>query len=162
MNNDAFRAAMDKALYYLGFRSRTKKQMHDYLVRKEFDQDTIEQVMERLCEYGYVNDYEFAQQVARTQLQQNRKGKRAIQQKLWQSGVEKEEIEQVLETIDMDHEKEAALYWVERLRPKLESDPKGRDKMYRRLSGKGFCYESISYAMRYFDVEERGDDFDAP
>lgn len=162
MSDDVFRSAMDKALYYLGFRARTKKQMQDYLIRKEFDENTIDQVIDRLCEYGYINDYEFAQQVARIQLQQNRKGKRAIQQKLWQSGIEKEQIAEVLETVDIDHEKEAARYWVERLRPKLEIDPKGREKMYRRLASKGFGYESISYALEYFCVEDQGDNFDAP
>lgn len=162
LKTEAFRAAMNKALYYLGMRARTEKQMRDYLHKKQIEADIVEAVMERLCEYGYIDDVRYAQRMIETQMQNDKKGKRAIAQKMWQAGIKDEEARAALEGIDEEAELEAARYWVAKLAEKLRDDPKCREKMYRRLAAKGFGYEIAAQAMREYrqKVEEEAVDFD--
>ena len=44
---DEYEQAMNQAMYYLGVRARTVKQMEDYLIKKQHDEHTIARVMDR-------------------------------------------------------------------------------------------------------------------
>lgn len=141
------RAAMDKALYYLGLRDRSKKQMSDYLFRKEFSEDIVEEVLDRLAEYGYLDDERYAKRLIEDQTKIRKKGKRATAQKLWQAGIDKETANEALEQLNEEDESVAAAFWAEKLWPRLREDPKGREKLYRRLLSKGFSYDIVKQTV---------------
>lgn len=147
MEQEKRQKAMDCALYYLGFRARTKKQMIDYLKKKEFEEAIIAVVIDDLLRYNYLNDERFAKGLMESQLSQNKKGKRAIQQKLWQAGIERETMEATLNELDEEKEMESALYWVQKWCIQLQHDSKKREKIYRRLASRGFTYTTIVQAM---------------
>ena len=46
MKDEYSEQAMNQAMYYLGVRARTVKQMEDYLIKKQHDEHTIARVME--------------------------------------------------------------------------------------------------------------------
>ena len=57
---DDAKKAMDMSLRYLQYRSRSQKEMEDYLEGKGFDRDIIDEVIEKLRGYGYIDDLAFA------------------------------------------------------------------------------------------------------
>ena len=54
---------MDAALTYLGTRMRSEREMLTYLKKKEYTPDEINQTMERLKGYGYIDDLAFAKEL---------------------------------------------------------------------------------------------------
>ena len=157
MQDETFSRAMSMALRYLGIRARSEAEMRQYLKRKEWQDDVIDAVLERLREYGYMNDGNFAQGMVNLQSKTRRKGSYVVEQKLYQAGVKKEDVQEALEEIDEETELENARYWVERFASSLareEDMQKRRQKMYRRLSGKGFSYDVIRQACRDWEQSE--------
>lgn len=159
MGDDQTSKAMGQALRYLGFRARSEAEMRQYLQDKEYGEDVIDQILERLRDYKYLDDDQFARGVVSAQSGYRRKGSRVVEQKLYQSGVDKESAQSALGEIDGEKELENARYWVNKIAPALERDElqKRRQKMYRRLSNKGFSYDIIREACRGW---EEGETFD--
>ena len=153
MQDDKYREAMDKALRYLGFRARSRMELRQYLARKDYEEAVIDEVLERLQDYGYVNDAQFARSMASSQSNFKRKGSRVVEQKLYQAGVDKETAQMALEEIDEEQELENARYWAAKIGPALagEEPQKRRQKMFRRLSSKGFSYDVVSRACREWE-----------
>ena len=57
--------AMNRALGFLGYRARSEKEVRDRLRRYGYGDQTVEGVVGRLKELGYLDDKEFARLVAR-------------------------------------------------------------------------------------------------
>lgn len=57
--------AMERALHVLGYRSRSEGEMRTRLLRAGYAQGTVEEVVSRLGELGYLDDEEFARNAAR-------------------------------------------------------------------------------------------------
>ena len=73
---------MDVALTYLGTRMRSEREMLTYLKKKEYTPDEINQTMERLKGYGYIDDLAFAKELIRCKTALRPMGRRALQQAL--------------------------------------------------------------------------------
>ncbi len=52
--------AFNYSLKYLSFRNRSIKEIRDYLLRKNFIEETINSTIERLAKLKFVDDEEFA------------------------------------------------------------------------------------------------------
>ena len=72
------RGAMDAALKYLGYRSRTRAQMEEYLRGKDFPTDTIDDVVEKLIGYGYLDDQRYAREYMESKLRERPMGRMRI------------------------------------------------------------------------------------
>ena len=57
---DAYARARDAALRYLASRPRSEAEVRQYLARKGFDDPTVNRVIGRLHEWGYLDDEAFA------------------------------------------------------------------------------------------------------
>jgi regulatory protein len=77
--------AMGRALNLLGYRARSEAEVRDRLRRYGYVDETIEVVVLRLQELGYLNDSEFARQKAREKAR--RYGPRRVSVELRKSGV---------------------------------------------------------------------------
>jgi len=53
-------SALSKALKYSSSNLKTKKQIRDYLKKKEYNSQTIEYVIEKMSEYNYLDDEAYA------------------------------------------------------------------------------------------------------
>jgi regulatory protein len=80
--------AMSRALNFLGYRARSEKEARDRLRRYGYGEGTLEGVIGRLKELGYLDDEEFARYVAREKAR--RYGPRRISAELRKSGVDAE------------------------------------------------------------------------
>ena len=80
--------AMNCALHFLGYRARSESEVRERLQRYGYAEGTVELVVERLRELGYLDDEEFARLKAREKAR--RYGPRRVSVELRKSGVDAE------------------------------------------------------------------------
>ena len=80
--------AMNRALHFLGYRARSRREVRERLRRYGYGAETIEVVVGRLEELGYLDDEEFARAAAREKAR--RYGPRRVLGELRRSGVDAE------------------------------------------------------------------------
>lgn len=135
--------AFDKAINLLGRGMKTKKQLMTYLKDKGYMPKVCDYVLEKLGEYNYVDDLQFAK--CYTKMSSKSKGKRAIAFEMKQKGVSDQIIEECL--CDLDDQKEVALSLAQKYLKNKPLDQKTKEKLYRHLLSKGFSHEECFYAM---------------
>lgn len=77
--------AMNRALNFLAYRSRSEKEVRDRLVRYGYGGDTVDGVLGRLAELGYLDDEGFARTAAREKARKY--GPRRVSADLMRGGV---------------------------------------------------------------------------
>jgi regulatory protein len=87
--------AMNRALHFLGYRARSRKEVCDRLRRYGYGEETVEVIVGRLEELGYLDDEEFARTVVREKAR--RYGPRRVSADLRRSGVDAEVAQEVVE-----------------------------------------------------------------
>lgn len=87
--------AMSRALNALGYRARSARELRERLVRAGYLGETVDEVVSRLEELGYLNDEEFARELAR--LEARKYGPRRIYGDLRRAGIEEEAAREVVE-----------------------------------------------------------------
>lgn len=133
-----------KAIHYLSFGLRSKKEMKDYLLKQgensSINQELIETILEKLEVQGYLNDLEFAKAYVRTKSQLNRKGPRLIQQDLLKKGLKDDDIRQALDEYSKQEIHENIHRLADKfIRSKSKLPPKMLEgKLYQHLLTKGF------------------------
>ncbi len=139
--------ALQKAADYALKTLKTKRQVKDYLIKKGYSEEVVWQTVDKLKEYGYIDDKEyskrFIESTSKTQ------GKRLIEYKLMMKGVRKEDIESAYETAETDDTENARILCEKYLRHK-EKTKENVLKAYKYLIGKGFSYEQADYAIAPF------------
>lgn len=78
--------ARERAIFYLARFARTSKQVADYLARKQFTPDQIQDALSYLTEHRYLNDDSFAESFIRQKIDR-RDGPYKIKQMLFQKGI---------------------------------------------------------------------------
>ncbi|WP_312643557.1 RecX family transcriptional regulator [Hydrogenoanaerobacterium sp.] len=153
------RRTRERALYLLGYKSHTKKELTDKLT-KTSDADTAAEVTGRMEELGLVNDEDYAERYARQLANSKGYGMSRIRQELYKKGVDKELIEDTLEqlaqTVDVD-EKITAI--IERKYARYLGDKKGVDKTINALIRLGYRYDDIRRVLNTFEIPQ-ADDYD--
>ncbi len=144
--------AMSRALNLLGYRARSEGEIRDRLRRREFGDDTIGAVLERLRELGYVDDEEFARDLVRQRAR--RYGPRRISADLRKGGVDPETADRaVREEFDARSELEDALSAVARRYNERGSDAQAR-RVLGFLTRRGYSAEvCVEVARMYRDSD---------
>lgn len=144
--------ATSKAMWLLGRREYSKKEMFLRLKQDKFDEDVASEAVETLADASVIDDERFAYNFAYN-LKVNRKlGKRAIITELCLKGVSKEIAENTAEEICDDEVSSAAE--IIRLKYKsFASDEKINRRMFAALQRKGYSYNVIREAMDLIESE---------
>ena len=147
--------ALDGALYYLGLKARTRHELELYFKRRQYASEVIAAVMERLEDYGFVDDEELSRRAVES-LSHQKMGRGAIERKLRMRGVDKETAREALEDYDPEEERESAREMARLLWEKYRRDelPKRKQKTAAALARRGFSWESIRDAMRGLDCSD--------
>ncbi|HSX52908.1 MAG TPA: RecX family transcriptional regulator [Patescibacteria group bacterium] len=137
--------AYDRALGLVAIRQRSKWEITDYLKRKKYEQEEIENILNKLSRAGYVDDLAFATAWVNNRRLLKPISKRKLIQELRQKRVSSEIINQVLaadETIEAEvlHE----LVVKKRQQTKYKDDL----KLMQYLSRQGYNYGDIKEAMQ--------------
>ncbi len=149
-------AAFSQAISYLEKFLRTEKQLREYLKEKGYLDESIDEAIEKLKEYGYINDELFAESYIRTY--QNKKGKKKLKFELMQKGVDGEVVSQKLdELLDDDASFDCCLTMLKKYLKNKPVDKKLRAKAFNHLASKGFESSIILKALNeaLFDENEQ-------
>lgn len=141
--------ALQKGLNYISKAIKTKKQVVVYLKGKGFSDKAVYYTIDKLKEYDYINDKEYA----KLYLENNRSaGKRLVDYKLMSKGVNKNDISLARNEVNEDFLEMAERLVDKRLRNK-EITQENLQKTYRYLIGKGFSHEEALSVIKKYDKE---------
>lgn len=136
--------AFNKTMNYLKSALKTRKQVREYLNKKEYNKITIDYVLDKLTEYGYVSDEQYALSYIETY--KNKYGPLRLKANLIQKGVDKELVDKCLETnLNSDDELDSGLEKVaSKYLKNKEITPENIAKLVRFLSYRGYEFDSIN------------------
>lgn len=129
------------SLHLITRRSHSKHELQQKLHCKGYNDDSIEKVIQRLEEYGYINDTKLANSLFHKYLQANKYSIKQIHYKLKQRGLPDAILSEITKNHDDIEEWQSALKIVN-VRFK-NFDTVTKEKMYRYLASKGFSSSSI-------------------
>ncbi|MBE7090122.1 MAG: hypothetical protein E7362_04900 [Clostridiales bacterium] len=137
--------ALKKAMKYVSGSLKTKKQVITYLRGKEFTDNAVFYAIDKLQEYGFIDDEEFARRYIESASVS--KGVKLIAYKLMEKGISKEIVEKVMSEINPETKQSALNLAQKRVKGKEITSDLIR-KTYAYLISKGFSYEDADYAIR--------------
>ena len=139
--------AKEFALKLLSFRPRSRKELKDRLKKKGFEQEAIEQTLNRLEELNLIDDHKFASMWVEEKLRYRPTGRRVLEQELYLKGIDKDIISEVLDKVYSDiDEKDLALKLFEKRKKqyaKLDEDVAKR-RINNLLLRRGFSYQTVA------------------
>ncbi len=145
--------AKQKALRYLSIRPRSKKEIRDYLSRKEYAGSTAERIVAKLESLHLLDDAAFARMVCRDMLAKKPAGEKLVRQSLFRKGVPKDLIDTVAaEFFSPEAELLLAVQAAERQRLRVDRGSKKLDtvqfkkKILDYLVRRGFNFETAMSA----------------
>jgi regulatory protein len=111
----------------------------------------VEEVIDRLREYGYLDDAKFAQSYASLRLRERPIGRRRLQRDLWLKKVDKETVDTALDEVFETTPEEELIDRAIAKRVRLRGKPKTREdakKLFDHLLRQGFGFELVSEKVR--------------
>ncbi len=121
--------------------------MHDYLVKKGYSEEDINEALKQLTELHFLDDKDFARLFAESR-QRKGKSKRTIEFELKLKGINKEEARNTLETTQSDF-KTALDYISKRLKQFERYEPEEKQKkIISRLRMRGYSWDTISEVLK--------------
>ncbi len=151
------KTASDLALNYLGYRTRTKKQLCDYLKRKGFDQSVIEEAARKMEDYRFLDDEDFARQWVQSKKTGKPTGRRKIAYELKLKGISQEIVESTLDSLTIEDEQKQAARLAEKAVIKYEDLPyrERMAKISQTLMRRGFDWEIVSWVLRHLPQDDQ-------
>jgi regulatory protein len=154
-DKDEFETSLNRALHFLSFRARSEQEMQTYLHSKGYDTSLIEAVIARLKEEKLVNDLEFAKNWLDSRQRFRPRSKFLMKLELRQKGVAEQEIEQALQTSELD-DFELAMQAGRKLIPRYQRFDKleFNRKLASALQRRGFSYSIVKECLPIFWEEK--------
>lgn len=140
---DARERAIQQALLFLSYRSRSESEIRQNLRKHEIPEDIIEQTLQRLRQDGLANDDQFAQAWVENRSTFRPRSRRMLAMELRQKGLADEAVSSALEDVDDEAlAYEAAQKRILRLKDMEWVD--FRKKLSEFLARRGFSYSVIT------------------
>ncbi len=120
----------------------------------------VESVIERLREYGYLDDARFAHSYASLRVQQRPIGRQKLQRDLWLKKIDKKTADEALDQVFESTPEEDLLDRAIEKRIRLRGKPKTRaeaKKLFDHLLRQGFAFELVSEKVRAI-LKDEGED----
>jgi regulatory protein len=145
-SQDSRNKAYNHAIFFLGFRARSRTEIEKYLRDKKYSAETIAETIERLAQEGYLDDTAFAEAWVEERERFKPRSGKALRYELRQKGVDEAAIETALSDLDEDE-----LAW-RALEGKLRqwrglAEPDFKKKALAFLSRRGFDYHTARDAV---------------
>ena len=146
--NCQYKKAFDYACRILSVSPKSQMELVKKLKAKYVD-EVIDEVINKLKEYGYIDDTEFSRMWIEERKRLKPAGKRKIAQELRAKGVDKQTVEDALQQFIPD-DLDAAAEIVQKKINRAGGFPEDRrelQKLYRYLLYRGFDYDTIRQAL---------------
>ncbi len=145
------------AYSFASYKPRTKKQIYDKLVTLDFSQEEIAQSLVFLEEYNLIDDYEFSRKFIQNRLLTKKIGELKIKQELASKGVDKNTIEQAIESFyPKENVEELINAEIDKKIRQISRKPKEKQylALFNYLLGRGFKIEDIKKAIaKHFEKQ---------
>ncbi|KXZ40130.1 regulatory protein [Alkalithermobacter thermoalcaliphilus JW-YL-7 = DSM 7308] len=144
ISNEMYLKAKDTALKILSSSSQSEKNIRQKLLKKDFEAEIIDKVINFLKEYNFLNDEDLAKRIVSDNINLNKYGKNKIKYNLVNKGIDEKTISKTLcEMVDEDVEFENAMYLAKKKLEKIKDTDKNKvyKKLAYHLSYKGFDFE---------------------
>ena len=154
------RRARERALHLLDFRSHSRKELYDKL-KKNYDEEICQTVVDRLTDAGLLNDSEYAERLVELCLNKHY-GKMRIKAELKKRGIDNDTASEALENADIDPQEEI-IKLIDRKYARYLNDEKGVTKTTNALVRMGYTFSQIREAISTYMDEyesEYSDDLD--
>jgi regulatory protein len=148
------RAAFNRGIYYISKVMRSKKQVRDYLVKKGYEQPAIDYALDKMSEYGYLDDMAYGRMIMSHQINVKHTGSFAAKAELRKKGIPEDIAESILSEYDDDSQFENAKIQYSKLERKYSREQdakKKRQKIGQAMARRGFDWETIKKAERFFE-----------
>lgn len=136
--------ALSKATDYVSKYLKTKKQVKTYLLNKGYNDKIIYQVIDKLVEYNFINDKEYAKRYIEGNC--NKQGANLLKYNLMMKGLKKEDILSIYDESEIDS-KQIAKDIAQKKIKNRELTKENLSKVYRYIISKGFSYEDANFAI---------------
>lgn len=146
------RRTFDRAVNLLTYKPRSIEELRTRLLEKDWTNAAIvDAVIEKLKQYDYLNDAQFAKSFAASQIRQKPIGKRVLKMKLAGKKLDKETVEAAVEKALEETPEEEIIERAIEKRLRVKGKPETREdakKFYDYLLRQGFSYDLVSKKMR--------------
>lgn len=145
--------AFQLAIYYLSFRPRTQHEITTYLLGKEYDEKIINNVLEKLIHYKYIDDRQYTISYISNSIEGRKKSINTVKSELIKRGVSIEIIDELITLfspkINLDIAKEIShKYFYQKSNLPFNQL---KNKLSQLLIRKGFTWEVISECLNDLD-----------
>lgn len=145
-----------RAMHLLADTARSEKGLREKLRQGHYPEDIIEQAMDYVRSFGYLDDRKYAESFVLSRKES--KSRKEIYAALLQKGVSAEQIQEVLDEVYAEEgEKEAIRKLIlKRHVDVLQANEEELHKLYGYLARKGFRYEEIRKAIEEMNADNDG------
>lgn len=140
--------AFSRLLDLIARRPRSIWEARDYLRRKGYEEELIEQIVARVQKIGYLDDFDFARRWAESRRLLKPISSKKLMFELRQKRISDDIITQVLQQADDDYDERAVL---RELIVRKQSRYPDDQKLIRYLAGQGFRYDDIKAVLADLD-----------
>ncbi len=138
----------DYALYLIEFKDRTERELRDKFREKGYDKNDIEDEIEFLKNYGYINDKRYAEHFTHDAINIKKWGKMRIRTELLRKGVDRETVDNTIEDAFFEVEDDLVLKQMQtRFKNSDFSNIKERTRIFNFFMRRGFSSDEIKGAM---------------
>ncbi len=154
MDEVLFKKAREKAIHFLGYRARSRKEMIDKLKEEEYPEVIIDKVLDMLESYNYINDYSFAESYTKTRIKSKGIGLDRIKYELRTKGINSNTIHEVLENLtdelEIDEDELCLAKLKKRARDETDLDEGDKRRLYQYLLRQGFTYDIVNRCFKKY------------
>lgn len=152
--NADFEKAKSCAFWYINKRRYTKKELYERLVKKEYDSDTVNSVLDYLEELEYIDDKDYARRYILDAVNLKKQGIIRIRRDLMLKGISRDIVDNVFSTLDIAEKKSIFQLLEKKLYNVDMSDEKAVGKVVGFLVRRGFSYTDVYDAIREYREKE--------
>jgi len=143
---------MHRAVKLLAAKPRSIAELRERLLEKPWtNAEIVDDVLKKLEDYKYLDDQQFAKSSAESKLRESPVGRHRLRQSLTNKKLDKETIDQAIETAFENTPEDEVIDRAIRKRLRLKGKPETREdakKFYDYLLRQGFSYDLIASKMR--------------
>lgn len=153
----SYEASLEKGIFLISLKDRTKKEVRLKLEEKYRNKAAILRAIEKLEEFGYLNDLDYAM----SYIESRTYGKNRISYNLFQKGINKDLVEKAYSTLDEEKEENVEDVKLEKLIEKKgkkvninnernEKKIKEEQKLIQYLARQGFSLDKIFKKLKEY------------
>lgn len=153
--DDLVSKSFNASMNYISYRLRSEKEIKTYLKEHECEEEIIVEVVNRLKQYGYLDDLKFAKAYVRNEMNVSCKGPSEIRKGLYEKGVPVQLQDEALLEYPEELQSENALKWANKsFKKQKTSYREAYQKTFQFILNKGFSVDQAKKAISECDDPE--------